>query len=55
MGESILRTTTDFLDDDLYNTCVLYSVETLNSKESNFKTNHSWDLSEIKYVITCNI
>ena len=48
MVKSLLRTVDDFLDDELYNTCVLYSIETLNSGELNLKTNHSWDYGVVK-------
>ena len=43
MCELVLHTMNDFLDDELYNKCVLYSIKTLNSTDMTFKTNHSWD------------
>lgn len=33
----------NFLEEDLYNACFQYSIQTLTSTDSSFRTNHSWN------------
>lgn len=37
-----LRICENLLDEDVYNACFQYSIQTLTSTELSFKTNHSW-------------